>query len=335
MINCINIFIIIFCLAIIFTLIYTLCIKSSSKYSPSSHPEVNFLIMGDWGGKPDKPYTTEEQIITAQGMEKIGGKINAKFALALGDNFYFKGVSDVNDPRFQNTFENVFTGYLKSPGFVFHVLAGNHDHLGNVNAQIEYSNKSKRWSFPSLWYTWKEGPIQFIFLDTVTLTGSLYGNELPGPKNILKFKSQLEWLEDTLSKSTAEFIIVAGHHNIYGVCTHNSNKILINTIKPLLEKYNVSMWVNGHDHCGLYINVGDGIQYHTVGSAHKNNSSIKYLKTIPNKKNLIWKIKKGVKGGFAAVRVKNNKLQLTHHAGDGTILYTAPKIYPRKRINLR
>jgi len=26
--------------------------------------------MGDWGGKPDKPYTTEEQIITAQGMEK-------------------------------------------------------------------------------------------------------------------------------------------------------------------------------------------------------------------------------------------------------------------------
>mgnify|MGYP003713849425 CR=1 FL=1 len=30
--------------------------------------------MGDWGGKSDKPYTTEEQIITAQGMEKIGKK---------------------------------------------------------------------------------------------------------------------------------------------------------------------------------------------------------------------------------------------------------------------
>ena len=137
MIRCINVFIIIFCLAMIFTLVYSLCIKSSSNYSPSSYSEVNFLIMGDWGGKSDKPYTTGEQLITAQGMGKIGKKINAKFALALGDNFYLKGVSDVNDPRFQNTFENVFTGYLKSPGFVFHVLAGNHDHLGNVNAQIE------------------------------------------------------------------------------------------------------------------------------------------------------------------------------------------------------
>ncbi len=68
--------------------------------------------------------------------------------MALGDNFYNKGVRDVNDPRFQTTFENVFTGYLNSPGFIFHILAGNHDHLGDIKAQIEYSNKSKRWSFP-------------------------------------------------------------------------------------------------------------------------------------------------------------------------------------------
>ena len=52
------------------------------------------------------------------------------------------------------------------------------------------------------------------------------------------------------------------------------------------------MWVNGHDHCGLYINVGDGIQYHTVGSAHKNNSSIKYLKRFQIKRILYGKLKK-------------------------------------------
>jgi len=312
------IFFLIFSLTMLFILIHSIFIESSSNYSPSP---LNFLIMGDWGGQSNKPYTTEEQIITAQGMEKIGKKINAKFALALGDNFYLLGVRDINDPRFQNTFENVFTGHLNSPGFVFHVLAGNHDHLGNVNAQIEYSNKSKRWSFPNLWYTWQEGPVQFIFLDTETLTGN----------SDVKVKSQLEWLEYTLSKSTADFIVVAGHKNIYGLCIHGSNEFLIDTIKPLLEKYNVSMWVNGHDHCALYINVGDGIQYHTVGSAHENESSTKYLKTLPNKKNLIWNVKKDVKGGFASVKVKNNTLQLTHHAGDGTVLYTAPEIYPRKK----
>jgi len=330
MFNWLNLCIIIVGVAILFIVF----IKSSSRYSPS---KLNFLIMGDWGGHPDKPYTTEEQIITARGMAKIGKKIKAKGVLALGDNFYNKGVSDVNDPRFQTTFENVFTDYLNSPGFIFHVLAGNHDHLGDINAQIEYSNKSNRWSFPSLWYTWQEGPVQFIFLDTVTLTGNpLKDDRLPGPANLFKAQSQLDWLEDTLSKSTADFIIVGGHQNIYGLCTHRSNEILIETIKPLLEKYNVSMWVNGHDHCAAYINVEDGIQYHTVGSAHKNKSSTRYLKTLPNKKNLIWNVKKDAKGGFASIQVRNNKLQLTHHAGDGTVLYTAPEIYPRNsRTNTR
>jgi len=44
----------------------------------------------------------------------------------------------------QETYENVFnTPHIKdTPWFM---LLGNHDHFGNINAQVEYSNKSERW----------------------------------------------------------------------------------------------------------------------------------------------------------------------------------------------
>lgn len=57
--------------------------------------------MGDWGGLPYPPYVTPIEKATARMMAKTASQMGADFILALGDNFYYKGVSDVNDPRFQ------------------------------------------------------------------------------------------------------------------------------------------------------------------------------------------------------------------------------------------
>merc|ERR1719183_1861533 len=156
--------------------------------------------MGDWGGSVHSPYTTSAEVNTAKGMDSVAASLGAKFALALGDNFYDHGLDSVDSSRFENTFEQCFSGsnLQASNGFTFHVVAGNHDHRGNVQAQIDYSSHSERWNFPSQYYSFsKTAPdgatVDFVMIDTVEISGNsqsdandeeqLPGSELPGPMN--------------------------------------------------------------------------------------------------------------------------------------------------------
>jgi tartrate-resistant acid phosphatase type 5 len=42
-------------------------------------------------------------------MGKLAEELGSKMAIVAGDNFYYSGVTSVDDPRFNTTFENVFT----------------------------------------------------------------------------------------------------------------------------------------------------------------------------------------------------------------------------------
>lgn len=62
---------------------------------------------------------------TSVGMNKIAAELGSEFVVALGDNFYESGIStDENSERFQETWENVYTGkFLQTP---WYIVAGNH-----------------------------------------------------------------------------------------------------------------------------------------------------------------------------------------------------------------
>ena len=62
---------------------------------------IKFLALGDWGGVPLPPYITPVEKATALEMGRVAEQMGADFVLALGDNFYYKGVDSVDSPRFQ------------------------------------------------------------------------------------------------------------------------------------------------------------------------------------------------------------------------------------------
>ena len=92
--------------------------------------------------------------------------------------------------------------------------------------------------FPSgPWYSFHYGNACFIALDTNTASGGFE----PGSE-------QYGWLEQTLAQTNALWRIVWFHHPPYSSGSHGCSVIQREALAPLLERYDVDMVFNGHDH---------------------------------------------------------------------------------------
>jgi len=293
--------------------------------------------MGDWGGQPDSPYTTVGELAIAKSMGPLSEKLKCKFTLALGDNFYDHGVTSSTMSRFNATFENVFkSSSLQTP---FYLVAGNHDHIGDVMLQVQYTKFHPRWNFPSLYYTFTEtipgttSTIQFVMIDTVVLAGNSESTEFNTypiePESKFAAQSQWEWIENTLVDSTADYLIVAGHYPVWSIAEHGPTPLLVKRLKPLLEHTKVTAYLCGHDHNEQFIADSSGVDYHVIGAAHVTDPSTSHLNAVP-KGSLKWHWSAG-KAGFASVSVDTEKLVITHHDQDGAVIYTAPPHAPRTK----
>jgi hypothetical protein len=73
-----------------------------------SSGSLSFLVLGDWGGMGYWPFTTPGQTAAAKAMGEVASRLDAAAVIALGDNFYTEGVTDVDSERFEKTFEEVY-----------------------------------------------------------------------------------------------------------------------------------------------------------------------------------------------------------------------------------
>ena len=259
---------------------------------------ISFIAMGDWG-REGKDHQTE----VAQQMAATGAAIDSQFVLALGDNFYDNGVQSVDDPQWKTSFENIYTApILQRP---WYVALGNHDYRTNVQAQIDYSKSSPRWRLPSRCYSFviqvdAHTSAEFFIIDTSPFVGAYRSDAKYVAVLDQNPSDQVAWLTDKLAKSTAQWKFVAGHHPIYSCGgKHGDTTELIRDINPLLERYGVQAYFNGHEHDMQHLHVGS-VDYFCSGAASK---------TRPTEKNENTLFSLGLTSGFLAVTLKADTMR--------------------------
>ncbi|XP_025109580.1 tartrate-resistant acid phosphatase type 5-like [Pomacea canaliculata] len=302
---------------------------------------LRFLVIGDMGGLPTWPYTTFVEVGTAEEMGKIADLYSPQFVLELGDNFYYDGVKNVQDKRFEVTFENVYKAdsLKKIP---WYLVAGNHDHNGNVSAQIAYSKVSQRWNFPDYYYPLSfaipntNTSLDIVMMDTVLLCGnSGYDSahtQPTGPEDKIKADEQWEFIQKSLQGSKAMYLFTAGHFPVYSVAEHGPTDCLVSQLLPLLYKTHASGHMCGHDHNLQHLQTAEAgitLDFILSGSANFIDESMAHETAVPPGSLKFHWADITKLGGFVYAEATSKNMTITYMEANGKILYKTT-VFPRK-----
>lgn len=208
--------------------------KADTQSSLRQASQLNFFAFGCQGtGK-------NGQKEVANSLKELKSLYGADFIFLLGDNFYGRGISGINDPQLSTKFEQMYPESIFP--FKFFAVLGNHDYKQRPQAEIEYTAHSSRWNMPAQHYcintTLADGTtVDFFAIDTDSFI-----------KWYMSSFKVLKWLKTTLGKSTADWKIVLGHHPIWSSGKHQGSGILQRRLAPLLKKYGVNFYFAAHDH---------------------------------------------------------------------------------------
>lgn len=272
-----------------------------------------FLVVGDWG----RDGTSHQRDVATQ-MERAAKEHQALFVISVGDNFYDEGVLTVTDRQWRTSFEDVYTGpHLQKP---WYVALGNHDYGGSPQAQIDYSQHSSRWNMPSHYFSLTEektglADIDLFVIDTTPLLQE-YVNRTDIVGDNVRAQdtaAQLIWLDRSLAASRARRKLVVGHHTLFsGGSTHGDTAEIIDRILPILQKYKVLAYVNGHDHDLQHIRRA-GLDFVCTGAG----SEIRPVKAIEGTRFCT------AQSGFSIITVTPDSVNLEFRNYLGETVYTS------------
>jgi tartrate-resistant acid phosphatase type 5 len=166
--------------------------------------------------------------------------------MTIGDNIVPKGVTSLDDPRWKADWEDQYARL----GVPIFAVTGNHDwgFADSPATEILYSQKSRTWRMPALFYTFTAGQVQFFALCTPAMS-----------------ETQLKWLDHELGRSTARWKVVYGHYPIYSNAGHGDTPGYDNTLLPILRN-RANIYVAGHEHTMQHLQPVDGVHFIVNGA---------------------------------------------------------------------
>ena len=202
---------------------------------PCHDGSFRFGVIGDFGDGSKGEYTTAKRF--AEQAEKC----SFDTVITVGDNLYGSERPQDFDTKFTIPFK-----VLLDKGVKFYASLGNHDDPNqrfykpfNMNEQRYYKLTKKN--------------IDFFALDS----------------NYMDQK-QLEWIENEMKGSKADWKIPYFHHPLYSSAGgHGSSIDLRNVLEPLFVRYGVQVVFTGHDHVYERTKPQKGIYYFVAGSTGK------------------------------------------------------------------
>jgi len=227
------------------------------------------LIIGDWGDDNDNQYKV------GNAMGRWCEENQCEFVLALGDNFYGRGVFSNDSERFQSTWSDVYN-HQGIATLNWYVIVGNHDH-GNNKAnedghewfQVEHSQMDPRWVFPNLAYSltvdMEDTKVKFVNIDTESIR-----HDVNDPEDMLSF------LDVQLNDTTVDWRIVSGHHPCYTATGDwKGNGPIRDEVRPIMQRYGTDIYFAGHEHNQQHYQVAgkpEDIDYIITGAGGKKLS---------------------------------------------------------------
>lgn len=211
----------------------------------------NFVVLGDFGRVGD--YYQKE---VAREMGNAMVVLDGEFVVSVGDNFYPNGVASTQDYHWIASFETIYT----NPSLYanWYVALGNHDYLGNVQAQLDYTNISRRWNMPERYYsevfTLENGKkLLLVVMDTNPFIDGYQKSNKYSDLAEQDTAKQMQWLEETLGQKTddIQWKIVVGHHPMYSGGKRKNNKDtqgFEQKFAAFFDRHKVDAYICGHEH---------------------------------------------------------------------------------------
>jgi len=202
---------------------------------PVSDGSVRFVAIGDTGTG------TEQQQQLADVMVRYREVFPFEFVLMMGDNMYGGEKPADFKTKFEDVYRKLLDGKVK-----FYATLGNHDE-SNQRFYAHFNMNGEEY------YRLKKGDVSFYCLNSNYMD-----------------KRQVKWLEEELSKDTAEWKIAFFHHPPYSSGgKHGSSSGLRQIVEPIFLKHGVNAVFAGHEHFYERLKPQKGIYYFISGAGGK------------------------------------------------------------------